>query len=87
MKPSLFTLILISVWYPVYNYKSDHSINVLAGEEASKIKESQDSSSRNSAQSRYCRKSATCEKLKNSTCYGVRLPYTSTSLDLSLIHI
>lgn len=30
----------------------------------------------------YCQKNATCERLKYSTCFGVKLPYSSTSLNL-----
>ena len=82
MKWLLLSAIVIGVWYPVLSDNYDSSISGLANEEASKSgRESHDSVSRNSAQTKYCRKPAICEKLKNSTCFGVRLPYTSTSLD------
>ena len=82
MKWLLLSAIVIGVWYPVLSDNYDSSISGLANEEALKSgRESHDSVSRNSAQTKYCRKPATCEKLKNSTCFGVRLPYTSTSLD------
>lgn len=81
MNRSLLLVILISIWYPVYGDNFDSSVISLAGEDAFKSKESHDSVSRNMVQSKYCRKPATCEKLKTTSCYGVKLPYTSTSLD------
>lgn len=78
MKCILFVVILIFHW-PVYDFNFEPSISGLASEETLKSKES-DSVSRNNAPSKYCRKPAVCEKLKNSTCYGVKLPYASTSI-------
>lgn len=31
----------------------------------------------------HCVRPAKCEKLRNNTCFGSKLPYTSTSLDLT----
>ena len=80
MKRSLCIIFLIALWCPVHHSQFSSSAHELSNEEVLKNKESHNLVSNSNTQAKYCRKPATCEKLKNSTCYGVRLPYTSTSI-------
>lgn len=84
----LYVLMCSSVW-TAENLSSFASPNSLTSDDILKSKvyhevpfdEIEDLNSR-IIRPRYCQKPAKCEKLQYTTCFGVRLPYASTSLSL-----